>query len=524
MSAKEEAELKRVKLTVAYEGTAYAGWQIQKNAVSVEEVLNGAISELVGEDITVIGASRTDAGVHALGNVAVFDTESRIPADKFSYALNERLPEDIRIQGSCEVAPDFHPRYCESVKTYEYCILNHRFQIPAYRHNTYFYHRPLDVEAMQRAACILVGEHDFASFCSAHAQVRDTVRTVCEIQVRREAPLVRIRVSGTGFLYNMVRIIAGTLIQVGIGRLSDEDVRRILDSRDRNEAGPCAPAIGLTLIGIEYRETLSRQLLVSNDKMFYCFVQKDIPVKQQAYLIVYWCQPEELAPLIARMTKKAFRLGARRLLVRHDGDVILPDVLGASRRNTYSEGVFFTAGDYRYVLDNKVIQMDRDLRAYPPQQGKVEIAAVASDCDFVLLTREREQEFLQLYNQCFYSVPCALSYDDEDMAALFASADRNGYLLLSGQQAVGVCIVGNSAEDADALELYAIGVFGRCRRKGYARMMLEQVAQMAVDCGKKRVTLQVSDVNTKALRLYEQSGYDRIRERHVWYSARRTRG
>ena len=134
--------MKRVKLTVAYEGTAYAGWQIQKNAVSVEEVLNGAISELVGEDITVTGASRRHAGDHALGNVAVFDTESRIPADKFSYALNERLPEDIRIQGSCEVAPDFHPRYCESVKTYEYCILNHRFQIPAYRHNRYFYHRP----------------------------------------------------------------------------------------------------------------------------------------------------------------------------------------------------------------------------------------------------------------------------------------------------------------------------------------------------------------------------------------------
>lgn len=161
--------MKRVKLVVAYDGTNYHGWQVQDNGITIEEVLNRTISELVQEDIKVIGASRTDAGVHACGNVAVFDTESRIPGDKFSFALNQRLPEDIRIQESCEVDADFHPRYADTVKTYEYNILNRRFELPSKRLYAAFCYYPMDIERMNQAAAYLVGEHDLrASVRQAH--------------------------------------------------------------------------------------------------------------------------------------------------------------------------------------------------------------------------------------------------------------------------------------------------------------------------------------------------------------------
>lgn len=244
--------VKRVKIIVAYDGTRYCGWQVQPNGITIEEVLNKKLSELLGEVITVTGASRTDSGVHSLGNVAVFDTKTRMPADKISFALNQRLPEDIVIQGSCEVAPDWHPRYQNSQKTYEYRILNRTFRMPTRRLDTYFYHYPLDVEKMQQAADYLVGEHDFKSFCSIHSQAETTVRTIYGCQVQRQEDVITIRVTGSGFLYNMVRIIAGTLIQVGGGETVPEQMPGILAARNRSAAGPTAPAHGLTMIGIEY--------------------------------------------------------------------------------------------------------------------------------------------------------------------------------------------------------------------------------------------------------------------------------
>lgn len=244
--------MKRVKLVVAYDGTNYHGWQVQDNGITIEEVLNRTISELVQEDIKVIGASRTDAGVHACGNVAVFDTESRIPGDKFSFALNQRLPDDIRIQESCEVDADFHPRYADTVKTYEYNILNRRFELPSKRLYAAFCYYPMDIERMNQAAAYLVGEHDFKSFCSAGAQVQTTVRTVYAVNVTKEDDMVHIRITGNGFLYNMVRIIAGTLMQVGTGLMEPEQVKEILEARDRSKAGPTAVAKGLTLVKIRY--------------------------------------------------------------------------------------------------------------------------------------------------------------------------------------------------------------------------------------------------------------------------------
>lgn len=244
--------MKRIKLVVAYDGTNYHGWQVQDNGITIEEVLNRTISELVQEDIKVIGASRTDAGVHACGNVAVFDTESRIPGDKFSFALNQRLPEDIRIQESCEVHADFHPRYADTMKTYEYNILNRRFELPSKRLYAAFCYYPMDIERMNQAAAYLVGEHDFKSFCSAGAQVQTTVRTIYAVNVTKEDDMVHIRITGNGFLYNMVRIIAGTLMQVGTGLMEPEQVKEILEARDRSKAGPTAVAKGLTLVEIRY--------------------------------------------------------------------------------------------------------------------------------------------------------------------------------------------------------------------------------------------------------------------------------
>lgn len=244
--------MKRVMLTVAYDGTNYHGWQLQPNVTTIESVLNGALSALLKEETKVIGASRTDTGVHALGNIAVFDTQARMPAEKFAYALNQRLPEDIRIQDSREVPPDFHPRRQESRKTYEYKILNSAFPMPVYRLYAHFTYVPLDVLSMQRAAAYLVGTHDFKSFCSVNTTVETTVRTIYETAVDRCGDMITIRVTGSGFLYNMVRIIAGTLIEVGRGNWQPERMQDILGACDRAQAGPTASACGLTLVKYEF--------------------------------------------------------------------------------------------------------------------------------------------------------------------------------------------------------------------------------------------------------------------------------
>jgi len=253
--------MKRIRLIIAYDGTDYCGWQIQDNAVTVEGEVTKALQELLREPIELIGASRTDSGVHAVGNVAVFDTESRIPPEKIAIALNQYLPADIRVQRSEEVDAEFHPRYCDSTKTYEYSILMTKIAIPTLQRHSYHVYHELDVEAMKKAAECLVGTHDFSAFCSAGSQVKTKVRTIYDITVSEE-PLrvgaegkeIRIRVSGNGFLYNMVRIIAGTLVEVGIGRRTVETVKEAVETGIRQKAGPTAPAHGLMLIGIEYEK------------------------------------------------------------------------------------------------------------------------------------------------------------------------------------------------------------------------------------------------------------------------------
>lgn len=245
-------EKKRIRIIVAYDGTNYHGWQLQENGITIESELNRCLSELLGEEIRVIGASRTDSGVHALGNVAVFDTVGRIPAEKISYALNQKLPEDIRIQKSQEVASNWHPRHCASCKTYEYRIYRAEFPMPVKRLYSYFIYRPLDLARMRKAAAYLEGEHDFKSFCQTGSQAESTVRTIYAIELDEQGSDLVIRVRGNGFLYNMVRIIAGTLLEIGQGRREPDSVPDILEALDRSAAGPTAPAHGLTLIRYEF--------------------------------------------------------------------------------------------------------------------------------------------------------------------------------------------------------------------------------------------------------------------------------
>lgn len=243
---------KRIRLTVAYDGTNYHGWQVQPNGITIESELNRCLTALLGEQIHVIGASRTDSGVHALGNIAVFDTETPIPAEKIAFAVNRSLPEDIRVQKSEEVPPDWHPRHVKGRKTYEYRIYRAEVPLPTKRLYSLFRYQELDVEQMRQAAEYLVGEHDFQSFCQTGAQTETTVRTVYSIEILEEGRELVIRVSGNGFLYNMVRILVGTLLEVGRGRLAPQDMTGILEAKDRSKAGPTVPACGLCLIGYEF--------------------------------------------------------------------------------------------------------------------------------------------------------------------------------------------------------------------------------------------------------------------------------
>ena len=200
--------MRRIRLTVAYDGTNYCGWQIQPNGITIEEVLNKAICKLTGEEIQVIGASRTDSGVHARGNIAVFDTESRIPAERFSYALNQRLPKDIVVVKSDEVDLNWHPRYQDTLKTYEYHI---------------------------------------------RTNAKTTVRTITDLQILQSGEHITIRITGNGFLYNMVRIIAGVLVRVGRGFYEPEKVKELLEGGERTREAVTAPPQGLCLMEIRYQ-------------------------------------------------------------------------------------------------------------------------------------------------------------------------------------------------------------------------------------------------------------------------------
>lgn len=243
----------RILLTIEYDGTNYSGWQTQKNAVSIQETVEEAILRATGERVRVTGAGRTDAGVHALAQKAHFDTNSTIPPDKMSYALNLVLPADIRIRESREVPDWFHAMRSAKTKHYRYVIYNDEHDCAINRNYCCFVRQNLDIAAMSKAASYFKGEHDFAAFCAqGSTPVATTVRTISECTVEKIGNYINIDVYGNGFLYNMVRIISGTLIDVGKKRKKPEDIPNIILSKDRNNASATAPAKGLVLVSVIY--------------------------------------------------------------------------------------------------------------------------------------------------------------------------------------------------------------------------------------------------------------------------------
>ncbi len=286
--------MRRIRLTIAYDGTNYRGWQIQQPTAAhpegsfptIQGELQRALGQLLPKEavygaapeksldpltspdhvdeaaapgiLPVVGASRTDSGVHALGNVACFDTESTIPAANFPKAINRYLPPDIRVMQADEVSMDFHPRFVPHEKCYEYRIDHGRVANPLTRLYAYNYTYPLDLERMRAAARELVGVHDFTSFVNPDSQVfehgGDAIREIYSIDILEEGSQLVIRIRGNGFLYHMIRIIVGTLLVIGNGRRAPEDIRTILAAKDRTTAGPTVPAHGLCLCALHYDE------------------------------------------------------------------------------------------------------------------------------------------------------------------------------------------------------------------------------------------------------------------------------
>lgn len=283
--------MRNIRLTLEYDGTAYHGWQSQTNASTVQGTVTAAVNSLTGESCSLIGSSRTDKGVHALGYVCNFLTGSAIPSDKFSFALNTLLPDDIVVKKSEEVPYGFHSRFDAAGKTYRYLIYNSAFPSALLRYRAYHVYYPLDIDAMNSAAQHLTGTHDFFAFSAAGGSVKTTIRTISRAGIHMAGEpfendiiagcprkstngdfdadpcacgtnshkdnsgsgrLIEFTITGNGFLYNMVRIIAGTLIEVGFGKLKPDDIPAILESRDRRKAGRTAPAHGLYLVEVYY--------------------------------------------------------------------------------------------------------------------------------------------------------------------------------------------------------------------------------------------------------------------------------
>lgn len=240
--------MKNVKLVIEYDGTKYSGWQKQKNSKSIQGTIENTLSEVLKEDIEVIGCSRTDTGVHAKAYVLNFYSITKIPLDKIKYALNNKLPNDIVVLDSMEAPEDFHARYSSKGKVYVYTILN-RDMPPAIERN-YVYHYPyeLNIKLMKEACKYFLGTHDFSAFKNKGSSVKTSIRTITKLEINNEKDKIKIYISADGFLYNMVRIISGTLILVGEEKLKPEDIDQIIKSKDRNKAGKTAPPQGLCLI------------------------------------------------------------------------------------------------------------------------------------------------------------------------------------------------------------------------------------------------------------------------------------
>lgn len=244
--------MRNIKLTIAYDGTSFKGWQVQKNGRTVQEEIEKAIKKVFGKKCTLYGAGRTDSGVHARGQVANFKTSSEMPITKVAVALSSLLPETISIQKAEEVKEDFHARFSAKKKRYQYSIHNSKRRDPFTERYAWGVSYSLDVPLMRKEAKVLEGRHDFKSFQASDKREGSTVRRINSIKINKKGSHITIDIEGDGFLYNMVRNITGTLVDIGRGYLAAGSMKRILGKKDRKEAGPTAPAKGLLLVSVKY--------------------------------------------------------------------------------------------------------------------------------------------------------------------------------------------------------------------------------------------------------------------------------
>ncbi|MBK5251345.1 MAG: tRNA pseudouridine(38-40) synthase TruA [Peptostreptococcaceae bacterium] len=244
--------MKNIKLTIEYDGTDFCGWQKQVGLRTVEGVLNNALSVVLNEEVSIIGSGRTDAKVHALGQVANFKSETQIALDRFSRAVNAYLPPDVAILSAEEVPMDFHSRYDPKRKTYLYRVQNGSVCRPVYRNYAYHYYRNLEEEKMRKALQMFIGEHDFKAFMSSGSKIKKTVRTIYKAKISRENDLLIMEVEGNGFLYNMVRRIVGIVLEAGSGSLEIGEIPKILEDKDNRRTMRLAPPQGLYLKTVKY--------------------------------------------------------------------------------------------------------------------------------------------------------------------------------------------------------------------------------------------------------------------------------
>lgn len=244
--------MKNIKLILQYDGTAYHGWQTQENSVTVQQTVEDAIKKLTGVRPKLCGCGRTDTGVHARKYICNFKTEAKIPCDKLPYAINTYLPPDIVCIGAEEVSPDFDSRKSAVGKTYTYVINNSLYNNVFFNNRAWHYRYSLNIEKMKKASKYFLGTHDFLGFAASGFTVKTTIRTIHSIEISKKDDIIEISVTGNGFLYNMVRIIAGTLVFVGNGKINPDDIPYIIASRDRKRAGITAPACGLYLTEVYY--------------------------------------------------------------------------------------------------------------------------------------------------------------------------------------------------------------------------------------------------------------------------------
>lgn len=246
--------MRNIKLTIMYDGKDFNGWQKQPNKLNIQGTIEKVLSEMTGEEIELNASGRTDAGVHSFGQVANFKTNSKIPIEKFPIAINSKIKKSIVITNAEEVEERFHSRYNCKRKTYRYVIDNSEFPTPIYRYLEYHIPNKLNIEEMKKAAKYFEGEYDFKAFKSSGTSSKSSVRTIYKAEVKKaENNRIYIELTGNGFLYNMVRIISGTLVEVGLGKIKPEEIKNIIESKDRHKAGKTLPAHGLYLMNVNYK-------------------------------------------------------------------------------------------------------------------------------------------------------------------------------------------------------------------------------------------------------------------------------